>query len=269
MKRTRAATVAAAEEEKSTLKSTLVSVLKEHTCPITGELMEDPVTAEDGHVYERSAIQKWFEMQPTQIAKSPMTGRTIGFRLYTNLQARNVIAKLVEAGACSHEEASDYKKRRLNQVALDKLYEEIEKNECVASMAELGYVYRDSLYGQNENQRKAFEWFKCAADRSHIEATTSVGICYLNGTGVEKNRSRGILYLSQGAIRGSEHAAAVLGWAFENGNHGFDVDPVTASSWYYMMASAYKKDSIELYRNRAKAHLEKYPYVMDALPSMK
>lgn len=273
MKRTRAATVASAAAQEiaraEEAKATLEAVLKEHTCPITGELMKDPVTAEDGHWYERSAIEKWFAGQPTQSAKSPMTGHTIGFRLLTNVHARNVIAKLVEAGACTHEEANDYKQGRENQQALKRLYGEVEKNECAASMAALGYVYRDSMYGQKENMRKAFKWFKCAADRFHVAAATAVGICYLNGTGVEMNRSRGILYLSQGAIGGSEHAAAVLGWAFENGNHGFDVDLVAASFWYHKMVSAYTKDSVQHYKDRAKAHLEKYPYVRGALPSMK
>lgn len=29
-------------------------------CPITHELMKDPVMATDGHTYEREAIMKWF-----------------------------------------------------------------------------------------------------------------------------------------------------------------------------------------------------------------
>jgi hypothetical protein len=33
----------------------------EYLCPITGEMMSDPVIALDGHSYERSAIEKWFK----------------------------------------------------------------------------------------------------------------------------------------------------------------------------------------------------------------
>jgi hypothetical protein len=33
----------------------------EIVCPITFKIMEDPVTAADGHTYERSAIQEWIE----------------------------------------------------------------------------------------------------------------------------------------------------------------------------------------------------------------
>ena len=30
-------------------------------CPITCDIMDDPVAAKDGHTYERSAIQRWFD----------------------------------------------------------------------------------------------------------------------------------------------------------------------------------------------------------------
>lgn len=40
-------------------------------CPITRELFHDPVVAEDGILYEREAIQKWFKTRIT----SPITGK--------------------------------------------------------------------------------------------------------------------------------------------------------------------------------------------------
>ena len=42
----------------------------QYTCPITCELMDDPVVASDGHTYERRAIEQWFAKQRT----SPKTG---------------------------------------------------------------------------------------------------------------------------------------------------------------------------------------------------
>ena len=39
-------------------------------CPITTEVMSDPVMAADGHAYERSAIERWLATKST----SPMTG---------------------------------------------------------------------------------------------------------------------------------------------------------------------------------------------------
>ena len=39
-------------------------------CPITTEIMSDPVMAADGHAYERTAIERWLATKST----SPMTG---------------------------------------------------------------------------------------------------------------------------------------------------------------------------------------------------
>jgi len=44
----------------------------EHFCPITYEVMKDPVVAADGYSYERSAIETYFKSSPS--ARSPMTG---------------------------------------------------------------------------------------------------------------------------------------------------------------------------------------------------
>ena len=42
----------------------------EFVCPITQELSVDPVTAEDGRVYERSAMEEWLARQPDAQVKT-------------------------------------------------------------------------------------------------------------------------------------------------------------------------------------------------------
>jgi len=42
----------------------------EYKCPITLELMDQPVIAPDGHIYEKAAIERWLSEHKT----SPMTG---------------------------------------------------------------------------------------------------------------------------------------------------------------------------------------------------
>ena len=42
-------------------------------CPITGELMKEPVSEPDGHTYEKNAIEKWVMKNGT----SPMTRKNI------------------------------------------------------------------------------------------------------------------------------------------------------------------------------------------------
>jgi hypothetical protein len=64
---------------------------EEFHCPITHEIMKDPVIAIDGHSYERSAIQEWFRRgQET----SPRTNDPLqSQQLYPNHALRNVIEK--------------------------------------------------------------------------------------------------------------------------------------------------------------------------------
>jgi hypothetical protein len=62
---------------------------KELTCPITHELLHDPVIAEDGHTYERAAISKWFSQGKT---RSPVTNEEVtGTRLVPNLSVKKLV----------------------------------------------------------------------------------------------------------------------------------------------------------------------------------
>ena len=50
-------------------------------CCITGDLMDDPVTAMDGHTYERTAIEAWYlRFSEDQNPTSPLTGEPIPSR---------------------------------------------------------------------------------------------------------------------------------------------------------------------------------------------
>ena len=54
---------------QSALDKFMDMVPKEFICPITSDIMNDPVIAEDGNTYERAAIVQWFEDHNT----SPLT----------------------------------------------------------------------------------------------------------------------------------------------------------------------------------------------------
>jgi len=70
------------------------SLLRDLRCPISMEVMRDPVIAPDGHSYERDAIERWLADHRT----SPMTGAVLTSRqLVPNHRLRSVIASLGEA----------------------------------------------------------------------------------------------------------------------------------------------------------------------------
>src|SRR5689334_18332378 len=66
----------------------MVKVSHQFFCPITQEIMRDPVIAEDGHTYEKVVIEKWLEKSPT----SPMTRQHISpAKLIPNFALKQLI----------------------------------------------------------------------------------------------------------------------------------------------------------------------------------
>lgn len=64
---------------------------KHFLCPITYDIMQDPVIASDGYTYERSAIMNWIKNNNT----SPMTGLKIvtnSSKLISNFNLKSNIA---------------------------------------------------------------------------------------------------------------------------------------------------------------------------------
>ena len=66
----------------------------EYLCPITTEIMADPVTTLDGFTYERAAITEWLSTKDT----SPKTGATLESKiLIPNYNLRSMIRAFNEA----------------------------------------------------------------------------------------------------------------------------------------------------------------------------
>lgn len=65
-------------------------------CPITQEVMKDPVIGPDGVTYERTAIESWFAAgnATSPLTRQPMTGR----QLVSNLALRGAIEEALAAG---------------------------------------------------------------------------------------------------------------------------------------------------------------------------
>jgi len=63
------------------------------TCPITHDVMTDPVVSADGYTYERAAIARWFETS----RKSPVTGQTLPHAdLVPNQSVRTLLKMLID-----------------------------------------------------------------------------------------------------------------------------------------------------------------------------
>ena len=68
--------------------SKAAKVPDDYICPITAEIMTDPVSTSDGFTYERTAITDWLRTKDT----SPVTGATLESKtLIPNLSLRSMI----------------------------------------------------------------------------------------------------------------------------------------------------------------------------------
>lgn len=79
----------------------LEAVISELLCPITHELMRDPVLAADGCTYEHTAIEAWIVRQRERgrAPTSPMTGELLeDLRLVPNHSHRIMAASAAAAG---------------------------------------------------------------------------------------------------------------------------------------------------------------------------
>ena len=69
----------------------------EYICPITLELLEDPVIAADGLTYEREALQGWIDKHAAQaVCLSPATGAPLAHRELT--PNHDILAKISAVG---------------------------------------------------------------------------------------------------------------------------------------------------------------------------
>lgn len=81
------------ENKKSRLKG--MRMRDEFMCPITQELLREPVVAFDGHTYEKSSIEKWIKSRSI----SPMTGEEMKDKnLLPNLNLKKLIKDLINEG---------------------------------------------------------------------------------------------------------------------------------------------------------------------------
>ena len=152
-KRGRAAAEETAQEFRRH-KSATEEAFAELVCPITFSLPIDPVTAEDGKVYERSAIEEWLKQQH----KSPVTNLAMGTRLLPALQVKNMIRMMVTSGALTGDKVDAWKLRLKEEEEVAEMLREAEAGDGRA-MYDLGVSYEYGEMGLVKDLAKAFEWY--------------------------------------------------------------------------------------------------------------
>ena len=78
-----------AERERAGVDEYMPERPKEHVCPISLNMMIDPVAASDGMTYERAKIEKWL----LGSSKSPITGAELPHSIVVPVQALKIIIR--------------------------------------------------------------------------------------------------------------------------------------------------------------------------------
>ena len=212
-------------DQASKFKKTVDDSASEFLCPITQELPIDPVTAEDGRVYERSAIEEWLEKNE----KSPHTNEPMGKRLLPALQVKNMIETMVKSGALSTDKCAAWTQKLEQEKEVEELRQRAEAGD-VRAMTGLAFKY--DRKGKQEDLAAHFQWAKRAADLDDATGMTMLAVCYLHGKGTTKNERAGLIALGQAAALGSEHACYVLANSYHHGTlYGLKKDSAQFTHW--------------------------------------
>lgn len=208
------------------------SITNDLICPITLELPLDPVTAEDGRIYERSAIEEFFKSKSDSQLKSPMTNQKMGRRLLPAFQQKNHIAALIENNLVGGDLAVSWKKKDLEKKELEYQLKKAENGDA-EMMYVIGVYLELGQRGFKKNCKLAYSWYKKSHDAGDVKGTAAVGEFHLRGEGgVEKCQSNAVLWLTRAAMQGSNFAAYVLAEALSSGSGGFQKDNNEAIYWF-------------------------------------
>lgn len=223
-------------------------------CPINLNLPIDPVMAEDGRVYERSPIEQYIKSEQSKGVqlKSPITKEPMGSRVFPAIQTKNTIETLVENGVITGPAANDWKQRIKQKNKMDDLLEKAGQGDLEA-MEDAACNYDQGNNGFPEDNKQAYKWYEKAFQAGSVLGMTKIGELLVLGIGVEKNTSKGLVYLGMAEGRGSDFAAAKLGMWMADGNHGLPGDKaegrrllekaLSGQCWYECMGEEAKDEA--------------------------
>jgi hypothetical protein len=227
------------------------SIADNWLCPITLELPIDPVMAEDGKIYERSAIEQWLREKMT----SPSTNIPMGGRLFPAPQAKSTIEALVKSGAVSEDKAKAWKAKLKNEEKVKKWREAAEGGDADA-MLQLAKSYENGQNGLPKDMKQAREWYKHGAELGNVKCMGRYGEYLLKGQGGDVVNVLGMFYISRAADRGCCLSYVLLGIGFAKGFYGLPQDAAQARVW---LTKAITEGSYQRHIDKAEELLAKLP----------
>ena len=241
----RAASEPATDEQSKRYKVMEQSVdnaAEELVCPITAELPVDPVTAEDGQVYERRAIEAWIA-RPGEL-KSPTLNTPMGPRLLPAKQVRNIIEQMVRTGAISGPRAEAWSAKLAEEEEVKETRAKAEAGDAIA-IFKMGNWYVEGTNCLMKDVKQAAGWRQRGHDLGDPLCTSRLASHYEFGHGVEREHSYAMHLYTAAACRGSAQACYDLALSFDNGDCGLRPNPREATRWFRAMESAKIDDTVD------------------------
>ena len=197
----------------------------ELVCAITQELPVDPVIARDGRVYERAAIEKWFERDGP--LKSPVTNEPMKRKLLPAVQVRNMIERMVKSGALKGEKVDAWAAKIQIDDKRTKVIAAANGGD-VDAMLDLHEAYYWGQYNPHWQSRgtanlgvdidevEATRWAKKASDAGSAIGMYLLAHDYEHGLdgGVNKDHPMAVYLLTKSAMNGYDKSCFVLGSNF-------------------------------------------------------
>ena len=201
----------------------MVAIEDDLICSITHELPFNPVMAEDGRVYERAAIEKYFATKSRSMVKSPMTNKMIGKQLFPAVQAKNTIEASIENGYITGDLANNWSGQKRKKKEMEETEKKAESGD-ILSMEKLADAYLHGNRGFKQDKCLAFKWYDKARTTESTYGLAVVGQMLGYGVGVAMDKRRGLMYLCLAAEKGFNSAAYYLGMNLAGGKCGLAVN---------------------------------------------
>lgn len=229
-------------------------------CPITHEFMIDPVLAEDGNTYERSAIEKWVLLKGTSpLAPSQKLDMS---KLIFNRSILATTTSLVEFGGCDAKLAHGWeeakkkaddesrqvaRKERLELELAEKHFDEGRILEAATlglprAQGKMAGRYFHGADGCTKDRSECYFWAKKAAEGGNEEGQHYLGLAYHDGQGTTRDYAEALKCYELAASSPTKYTfgftCSNIGSIYDEGGFGVPSDYSKSASWNLKGAEA-------------------------------
>jgi len=218
-------------------------------CPLSKELMVDPVVAQDGVMCDRDMIEQWLQTHTT----SPDSSKTLSIAVLQSIVALRVtIETMINSGNLDKDKCDAWrkKKRAFDLKRAQKLFDEgLVLEAATLKLPEAQGVMANRCYHGSHGLEKdlvwSLEYALLAARGGDMERRRRLGNACENGEVVKKDKAEAKKWYGLAGHQGCRVSMYRSGCLHSSSSgHGFLQDYQQALDWFHMAADLNCVDSI-------------------------